>query len=110
MDDVHARYAPLLKEIAAYYADDQLLCGQLAAMAVVREEWDDNRAGGHFYMEVPSSTAAMPDCYIDARTCDDDGAFVDVILHTVNGYLNWGEWFRYDHQPVSRWPLPTRMP
>jgi hypothetical protein len=110
MDDVHARYAPMLKDIAAYYADDERLCAQLAATTVIREEWDDDRSGGHFWMEVSPSATPILDATVDARTRDNDDAIVDVILHTVDGYLNWGEWFRYDGEPVSHWPLQVRMP
>jgi hypothetical protein len=104
MTDIQERYTPLLKQIAARYADDESLGAQLAATTVVREVWDDNRSGGQFYMEVLPSADPVPHDAVDARAHDDDGAYVDIILHTVDGYMNWGEWFRYDHSPVVHWP------
>lgn len=73
-------------------------------VSVRREDWDEGRAGGHLCFEDASSTDAVSGDTFDALADDADGAEICIILHFVGGLLNWGEWFRWDGEPVQCWP------
>jgi len=115
MDDVlRLRYERLLADMGALcatrVADDeslQALAAQLKSTRVVSEDWDLNGAGGHFNFETPESTPAVKDlAYIDAFCDDADGVPIHIIMHLVDGRLNWGEWYRvygFDKH-VGTWP------
>jgi hypothetical protein len=107
MNDVHARYAPLIKKISEIYAGDANLREQLENITVFNEEWDSNRAGGHFWFHPSASRAPMPRETVDAEALDSDGALIQIILHFVGSGNDWGEWFRWDMGPVLQWPPQT---
>jgi hypothetical protein len=45
---------------------------------------------------------------VDAFTEDANGTEIDIILHIVDGRIDWGEWYRVDSAPILRWP-PTSV-
>src|SRR5436305_1503253 len=108
MDYLMQRYGPIIKDFAKIYPDNEPLHAQLRAVSVTGEDWDINRAGGHLKLEVPMTTAAVDLDIIDARTTDADGALIGIILHFVDGRLNWGEWYRMDGEPIRSWPPDRR--
>lgn len=109
-EEIAARYAPMIAQIAQMYAADPYIYTQLRSLSVTREEWDANRRGGHFWFSVSGPPAKREDFLVDARAHDTDGAIIDIILHPVNGILNWGEWYRVPlslddlEQPIRGWP------
>lgn len=108
---MHARYAPLLKKIAALYSADAALHAHLESIRVLGEEWDSNRAGGHFYFQSSTPGAPLPCDEVVVQADDGDGGLIEVILHFIGPHGDWGEWFRYDMEPVIRWPPSSiRMP
>lgn len=107
MSDLTSRYSGFLRDIAAIYAHDEAVKSQLKAATVLREDLDDSRGGGHLYFDTPSSVDAVDYDTLDACAEDADGANIAVILHVVGGRLNWGEWFRWDGEPIQRWPPPA---
>lgn len=116
VDDIAARYAPMIEQMAEIYADNPEVCVQLRSLVVTREEWDDEgMRGGHFWFDVSATPAFNEDFLVDARAFDVDGAMIDIIIHPVDGVLNWGEWYRVplsveelEHRkPIQRWPPPS---
>lgn len=107
MNDLNARYAGFLRDIAAVYPDDEPLREQLRVVSITQEDWDEGRGGGHFKFSTPASAAAVNYYTLDVFADDADGGKIDIILHFVNGLLNWGEWFRFDDEAITRWPPPT---
>lgn len=97
-------YGPILEQFASLYADNEALGAQLRAVSVTAEDWDINRAGGHFQLGMPPDTAVVNLDIIDALADDADGTMIDIILHFVGGRLNWGEWYRVDAEPIQAWP------
>ena len=116
MDDIAARYAPMIEQMAEMHASDEAVHAQLRSLKVTREEWDTDGRGGHFWFDVCRSSAAGYDFLVEARADDLDGAKIDVILHSVDGTLEWGEWYRLSippddlKQPIQRWPPPSLNP
>ncbi|MFN2450031.1 MAG: hypothetical protein ABR508_09655 [Candidatus Baltobacteraceae bacterium] len=108
MSDLTSRYSGFLGGIAAIYADDKGLKAQLKALAITREDWDDGFNGGHLRFETPVWADTVLYDTVDAFAHDADGARIEVILHFVGGRLNWGEWFRFDGEPIRHWP-PARL-
>ena len=113
MDDLAARYAPMIDQMAEMYADNGAVHAQLRSLVVTREEWDDeSMRGGHFWFEVSGPPGVEDDFLVDARAFDVDGATIDIIIHPVDGILNWGEWYRVPlsaaelelRKPIGRWP------
>ncbi len=86
------------------YSSDDALQRQLAALDITAEDWDTSGAGGHLQFAVPSDAAPVRFDTVDARTNDTDGTPIDIILHVVDGHLNWGEWCRVDAQRIQSWP------
>ncbi len=107
---VHARYAPLLKQMAEFYSDDPDVVAQLEALEILEEDWDVNHAGGHFKLKVPHSAPPIDLDIVEALAYDTDGMSICIILHTFGDRLNWGEWFRNDGEPILRWPPPFVRP
>ncbi|MGC2129750.1 MAG: hypothetical protein WA629_06590 [Candidatus Aquilonibacter sp.] len=105
MDDLAARYDPIIRQIAEIYADDTELAAYIRGLRVNREVWDDGRAGGHFYFEDSPEDAGIE--IIDAVADDADRATIAVTLHLVGRCGNWAEWYRWDGEPVMRWPPPS---
>lgn len=105
MDDLAGRYAPIVRQIAEIYADDIELAAYICGLSVSREVWDEGRAGGHFYFDDSPEDAGTE--IIDAVAEDADGATIAVTLHLVGRSGNWGEWYRWDGEPVLRWLPPS---
>ncbi len=103
-DEVSARYKPLINLIAALYADDADVRVHLESIRVFKEEWDSNRAGGHFWFEASTSGPPLSCETVDAQATDPDGMPIEIILHFVGPGVDWGEWFRNDAEPVMCWP------
>lgn len=111
MDDLSSLYSPMIERIAVLYPDYPVQQAQLRSLQVTREEWDDSRSGGHFWFEI----VAPPDdrdVDIVAVGEDVDGDQIEVILHSVGGRLNWGEWVKWPSSTaksnaVLRWPLQS---
>lgn len=116
MDDIAARYAPMIEQMAELYAGNEAAQAQLRALKVVREEWDSNRRGGHFWFEVSGPPADDRNFVVNATAYDVDGTMIDIIVHPVDGVLNWGEWYRVPRslgdleRPIQRWPPPSISP
>jgi len=116
VDDIAARYAPMIAQLAEIYAAHEAAHAQLGSLKVTREEWDDNMRGGHFWFDVSGSPGVDDDFLVDALALDVDGALIDVIIHPVGGLLNWGEWYRLPlsledlETPIKRWPPPSVSP
>lgn len=110
MDDIADRYARMVEQVAALYANDGPIHAQLSSLRVTREEWDSDRRGGHFWFEVSAPAAVDHDFLVEAQAEDSDGAIVEIILHSVDGILKWGEWFRWPltlndvAQAICQWP------
>lgn len=110
-DDLAPRYAPLMSQAADIYADDSHTQLQLKTATVTAEEWDDeNRLGGHFWFDLPSSAPPVnrDDATVWAR--DSDGLPIEIIFHfDADGRLSWGEWLKV-HPPrkpgqlIAFWP------
>ncbi len=97
--------------MAKFYTDDPDVVAQLEATEVIEETWDDNRAGGHLKLKVPPSAPAIDCDTIEVLADDADGGMISIILHIFGDRIDWGEWFRYDTEPVIRWPPSSiRMP
>lgn len=107
MSDLTLRYRTFLRQFADLYPGDSQLRAQLQTVTIRREDWDEGRGGGHLSFEGASSTDAVDDDTFDALAEDADGAGICIILHFVGGLLNWGEWFRWDGEPVQCWPPPS---
>jgi len=107
LNDWRSYYDPLIKHIAELYADDVQIQSHLQTLAVTAEEWDDGRGGGHLWFQNPSFAQALDVDTIDAWTQDTDGMPINLILHTVDGHVTWGEWFRVDGAPIQCWPPRT---
>lgn len=97
-------YGPIIEQFAVLYANNAALGAQLRGVSVTAEDWDLNRAGGHFRLETPSDSIAVDLDIVDALANDADGTMIDIILHFVGGRLNWGEWYRVDAKPIQSWP------
>jgi hypothetical protein len=106
MDELALRYVPMIEQIADMNADRDVYA-QLRSLVVRSEEWDPGRVGGHFWFSI-SAPPAQRQFEISASAEDSDGVPIDIILHAVNGMLDWGEWYRVDGGPVLRWP-PTSV-
>lgn len=111
MDDIAGRYAPMIEQMADMWADHASVRAQLRCLKVTREEWDADRRGGHFWFSVTAPPESRDvECTVDALADDADGASIDIILHPVDGVLNWGEWYRVPlslgdwKRPITRWP------
>lgn len=104
VSELTPRYATFLRQFADLYPDHGQLRNQLHAVTILREDWDKGRGGGHLCFEGASPTDAVQDDTFDALADDADGAEICIILHFVGGLLNWGEWFRWDGEPVQCWP------
>jgi len=107
---ITARYQPMMKEIAALYAEHADVCTHIEAARVTGEEWDLNRGGGHLRFEVPSSAPRLDPLEwdtIDAHASDEDGTPIVIIFHLGNARIDWGEWFRVDGEAIIRWPPTT---
>jgi hypothetical protein len=102
------RYKPVLGQIAEMLAADPELALYIRNLKVNREEWDDGRVGGHFYFEETAEDAGTKLIYAVAE--DADGATIEVILHLIGTSGNWAEWYRWDGEPVLRWPPPSLRP
>ncbi len=116
VDNLASRYAPMIEQMAEMYAGNEAVHAQLRSLVVTREEWDDeSMRGGHFWFDVSGPPGAEDDFLVDARAFDVDGAMIDVIIHPVEGILNWGEWYRVplsveeleQPKPIKRWPPPS---
>lgn len=94
VDEITSRYAPMIAQIAAMYSGDDPIYAQLRSLIVTREEWDTTKRGGHFWFSVSGPAAERHDFLVEAQGYDVDGAMIDIILHPVDGILNWGEWYR----------------
>ena len=100
----------MLREMVNLYAENEVIHAQLKTLEVTAEEWDTGRGGGHFWFDV-SGPAADSDFVVDALADDLDGVVIDIILHSENGLLNWGEWYRVDgSEPVLQWPPSSLRP
>ena len=108
VDDVRKRYDAMIRQIAEMQANNAELATYLRRLTVNREEWDDSRVGGHFYFDEASEDAGAE--LIDAIADDADGATIAVTLHLVGSRSNWAEWYRWDGEPVLRWPPPSVRP
>jgi hypothetical protein len=65
---------------------------------------------GAFWFDV-SGPAASRNFIVDAFADDLDGVVIDIILHSENGLLHWGEWYRVDgSEPVLQWPPSSIRP
>jgi hypothetical protein len=105
MNELAARYAPMLKHMAELHADDPDVVAQLEAAEVIEETWDENRAGGHLKLTVPPSAPAIDCDTIEVLADDADGGMISIILQIFDDRLNWGEWYRCgDSEPVKQWP------
>lgn len=104
LNDLHSYYDPMIKRIAQLYADDAPLQSHLCSLAVTAEEWDDGRGGGHLWFQNSPTAPALEIDTVDAWTQDKDGMPINIILHTVDGHVTWGEWFRVDGAPIQSWP------
>lgn len=104
LNDLHSHYDPVIKQIAELYCDDVSLQSYLQTLAVTPEEWDDGRGGGHLWFQNSSSAPVLEMDTIDAWTQDTDGMPINIVLHTLDGHVTWGEWFRVDGAPIQCWP------
>jgi hypothetical protein len=102
-NDVSGRYASLIKQIAALYSDDPV-SAQIEALAVIGEDWDDNRGGGHLQLQQSRSTSHVTRDTIECYADDEDGTRIEILLHVVDGRIDWAEWYRVDSQPITLWP------
>ena len=116
MGDLPALYSPMIEQFADQYSDEPLVHAQLRSLRVTSEKWDDNRGGGHFWFDV-SAPAADYDFVIEVTSDDSDGGLIDILLHSVAGLVNWGEWYKLPRTAthtteVLRWPpiSVTRSP
>ncbi len=105
MDDLALRYAPMLRQIAQLYCEDAVLSEFVDGLTVNREEWDPGMRGGHFWFEETTEDADVE--VVDAVAEDSDGATIAILLHLVGRRTNWAEWFRWDGEPILRWPPPS---
>ena len=106
----------MIAQIAEMYSGNESIHAQLRSLIVTREAWDTTGRGGHFWFSVFAPAAKQQDFLVEARAYDVDGAIIDIILHPVDGILNWGEWYRVPltpddlHRPIRRWPPPSVGP
>ena len=105
--DLRSAYDPLIKQIAALYTEDAELYQHLQSLAVTAEEWDVGRGGGHLWFEKSPFAPDIERDTVDAWAQDADGMPIDIILHSVDGRIAWGEWVRADGRPIHRWPPPS---
>lgn len=106
MDEIAKRYAPMMRQIAEIYRDNDALSAYILGLTVNRERWDSNNAGGHFYFDETPDDASTE--IVDAVAKDSDGAPIEIILHLVGARGNWAEWWRSDGERILRWP-PTSV-
>lgn len=104
-NDLASRYDALIQEIADLHARDPELFACLRKLRVNREEWDSGRCGGHFYFEETAEDCGTE--LVDVIAEDADGATIAVTLHLIGLRKNWAEWYRWDGEPVLRWPPPS---
>lgn len=104
--DSHSQYDPLIKHIAALYADDTTIHEHLRTLTVASDEWDNGRGGGHLWFGSAQSAPLSDPDTVDAWALDSDGMPIEIILHYVGGRITWGEWYRVDGRPIQRWPPP----
>jgi hypothetical protein len=108
-DDLASRYAPMIAKIADLHSANPVVFAQMKSLVVNKEEWDKDRRGGHFWFDV-SANLSDPSSTVDAWGEDEDGAPIEIILHLVDGRLAWGEWFRWDGDPILSWPTTAVHP
>lgn len=106
LNDFRSYYDPLIKQIAELYPEDVTIQTHLQTLVVTAEEWDDGGGGGHLAFQ-SSLGAAVEVATIDAWAQDSDGMPIEIILHTVDGRVTWGEWYRVDGGPIQCWPPRT---
>jgi hypothetical protein len=90
--------------VPALFPENATLQTHLRHLTVTREEWDDNRGGGHLWFEDSSSAPMLTSDTVDVFTEDADGTDIEIILHVVDGRIAWGEWYRVDSAAILRWP------
>ena len=120
MDDLAARYAPMIEQLAEIYVHHPVAHAQLRSLRVTREEWDnDEMRGGHFWFTGSVLPGNIEDIHdVNGMANDVDGAPIDIIIHVVEGKLNWGEWYRLPlsgspedfEKPIQKWPPATIKP
>jgi hypothetical protein len=104
-ESVEKRYDAMIQQIAKLHERDPELAAWLRSLRVNRELWDPGRGGGHFYFEDVSEDAGTE--LVDVVAEDADGASITVTLHLIGLHGNWAEWYRWDGEPVLRWPPPS---
>lgn len=105
MSELTKQYDPMIQKIAALHAGDPDIAAYLRSLTVNCEVWDQGRCGGHFYFEETNEDAGTE--LIDAIAEDADGGIIAITLHLVGARGNWAEWYRWDGEPVLRWPAPS---
>jgi hypothetical protein len=95
----------MIQQIADLHACDPGLAARLRNLRVNREERDLGRCGGHFYFEETAEDAGVE--LIEILAKDSDGATIALTLHLIGLRGNWAEWYRWDGEPVLRWPPPS---